>query len=375
MKCQYCNRTIPDESVFCMICGERVARKKREKKKEIKVPAPRQLKSGAWNIELRKEGQSITEPTKEECIARAQAIRAGFLKAEKAPQKQTLRSVVESYINDNAGTLSPSTIRGYDSMLRSRFQDVIDDDVNDINWQAAISAEAQQVSPKTVVNGWRLVSGALRHAGLPVPTVNLPQVPHPDRDWLDYSQIQAFLQAVRGKRCELACLLALHSLRESEIRALTKESLQDGVIHIRGAVVPDRNQKLVYKAQNKSRASRRDIPVMIPRVEELWPGEDEELHFQSSAPLRRMIESVCEKNNLPVISIHELRHSFASLAWHLKWDLMTTCAVGGWSTPDTVQKIYTHLAQRDKNRNISKMKAFYKRNSTNDFTNGIKEGQ
>ena len=76
-----------------MYCGERIARKKKTKKQEIRIPEPRQLKSGAWNIELRKEGESITEATPDACRARARAIRAGFLKAEKALPKQSLFSI------------------------------------------------------------------------------------------------------------------------------------------------------------------------------------------------------------------------------------------------------------------------------------------
>lgn len=52
MICRYCTKEIMDGSIFCSFCGERVARKKKAKKAEIKVPKPRQLKSGAWNIEL-----------------------------------------------------------------------------------------------------------------------------------------------------------------------------------------------------------------------------------------------------------------------------------------------------------------------------------
>lgn len=79
MKCKNCKRVIDDDSIFCKWCGERQIRE-RKKKDEIKVPSPRQLKSGKWNIELRAEGQSITEDTAALCEAKARAIRAGFWK-------------------------------------------------------------------------------------------------------------------------------------------------------------------------------------------------------------------------------------------------------------------------------------------------------
>ena len=121
--CKYCSREIPADSIYCPYCGERVARKKREKKREIKVPKPRQLKSGAWNIELRKEGESVTEATPEACTERARAIRAGFLKIEKAPPKQSLKSVIRKYVDDNEAVLAVDTVRSYESMLKNRFPD------------------------------------------------------------------------------------------------------------------------------------------------------------------------------------------------------------------------------------------------------------
>ena len=367
MNCKYCSHSIPADAIFCPYCGERVARKKREKRQEVKVPAPRQLKSGAWNIELRKEGISVTEATAEACTERARALRSGYLKIEKAPPKQSLDSVIQNYIAVNTNVLSPATIRGYESLRKSRFQSVMQEDVSGIDWQKVINQEAKEVKPKTLANAWRLVTGAYKYAGLPLPAVRLPQPVKQERPWLDYEQIQVFLDAVRGRKCELACLLALHSLRMSEILALKQGSVDGVYIRVRGSVVIDRNGEYVFKEANKTKNSRRDVPVMMERLTEIWPDTDPT--FQKHAAANEMVQSICRQAGLPEITMHSLRHSFASLAYHLKWDVMTTCAVGGWNTPDVVQSIYTHLAQQDKNSDIERMKSFYNGNSTNGFTN------
>ena len=78
MKCKSCGREIEDNSMFCNWCGEKQL-KERKKKDALKVPSPRKLASGNWRIYLDAEKQSITEPTKELCIAKAKAIRAGFI--------------------------------------------------------------------------------------------------------------------------------------------------------------------------------------------------------------------------------------------------------------------------------------------------------
>jgi integrase len=145
----------------------------------------------------------------------------------------------------------------------------------------------------------------------------------------------------------------------SEILALKHDSLKDGIIRIRGAVVINDAGEYVYKETNKTARSRRDVPVMIPRLKEIWPAGDPQ--FQKHAAINEMVGTICEGAGLPKITMHSLRHSFASLAWHLKWDSMTTCRVGGWSTPATVQGIYTHLAGQDLNESISRMKEFYEK--------------
>ena len=70
MKCKQCGREIPEAAIYCCWCGVKQLRERR-KKDAIKVPKPRKLRSGAWNIELRAEGQSITEATAELCEAKA----------------------------------------------------------------------------------------------------------------------------------------------------------------------------------------------------------------------------------------------------------------------------------------------------------------
>ena len=140
MKCKICKRDIPDNSIYCCWCGEKQLRE-RKKKDEIKVPKPRQLKSGKWNIELKAEGWSTTEDTPEECIIKAKAIRAGFLEARKAAPKITPRQAMQRYI-DRRELRSPATLLGYQTIMKNRFLSVTDKDVGTIDWQAAINAEA-----------------------------------------------------------------------------------------------------------------------------------------------------------------------------------------------------------------------------------------
>ena len=59
MKCCNCSREIPENSLYCNWCGKKQLR---EKEKKLKIPAPRQLPSGSWTVQLRREGVNVTEP-------------------------------------------------------------------------------------------------------------------------------------------------------------------------------------------------------------------------------------------------------------------------------------------------------------------------
>lgn len=365
MICKHCKNEIPDDLhfTFCGYCGERLIRE-RKKKNEIKVPKPRQLKSGTWNIELRAEGQSVTEPTEAACIAKARAIRAGFIEAKKKHEPLTLKAAIDKYISSRDNVLSPSTIRGYTYIRNNRFAGASDKDIFTYNdWQTAINADAADLSPATVAKAWGFICSVLRENGIQPPKVTLPQVVPDELPWLDYKQIKIFLKAIRGTDCEIGALLALHSLRRSELLAITPDRITGNVIHVRGSRVFDKNNKLIEKDTNKNPTSHRDVEIVIPRLSELvesYTGASDE-PFVTCHPntIRERINAICKANDLPKVGVHGLRRSFASLAYHLGWSERRTMATGGWSNLSTVHKIYIKLAEADEKVDIDKMKDFY----------------
>lgn len=369
MKCKACKRVIDDDSIYCKFCGERQIREKRKKKSSVSVPEPHQLPSGMWNVYLRKEGQSVTESTKERCRAKAAAIRAGFVETE-AKRKSagiTVGAAIDKYITDNANILSPSTLKSYKSYRKHRFQSIMDADISvKQDWQSVINAEAGEVSAKTVANAWRLITAALNANDVEITRVKLPKKARADRPWLDYDEITKFLSAIRDKPGELGALLALHSLRRSEIADLTKSDIdfKSGTVHVSGAMVYAPDGNLVHKDTNKTDKSQRTVPIVIPRLTELLQAApDGPLLDCTPSNLYERINRVCASAGLPEVGVHGLRHSFASLAYHLGWSEASTMQMGGWSNSKVVHEIYTHLSQKDHNKDIKKMQRFYKSRS------------
>lgn len=373
MLCKKCKNDIPVGSIFCNWCGTKQLRERKKKDGGVSIPSPRQLASGKWNIELRAEGVSGTFDTAAQCRDWARAVRAGYIEAKKNHSKMTVGKAIDLFLSDNSNVLSPSTLKGYKSYRKTRFTSLMDKDpAKPINWQAAINAEAAAVSPKSVANAWRLITVSLKTQGYDIPAVTLPKIAKASRPWLDYEEIQSFLKLIYGQPCELGALLALHGLRRSELLALDSSKIDLGreTISVSGAAVYGPDGDFVYKNTNKNARSQRVVPILIPRLKELLKDVDGLLITSKPNTLYVQVNRLCRQNGLPEVGVHGLRHSFASLAYHLGWSEATTMSVGGWSNSKTVHDIYTHHAQKDKNRDIKKMQRFYEKvNFTNEFTN------
>lgn len=351
MKCKYCKKELPDGASFCCWCGKSL------QVQEIKIPAARQLPSGKWNIQLKAEGVSITEDTRAKAEAKARAIRAGFVE-EKARSRGTLRGAIDRYIESKSNVLSPSTIAGYRSMQRNRFPEYMDKQMRSVNWKQAVNNEIPRCSPKTMKNAWGFVKTVLNENGIETDGIDIPIAPKTERPWLTPEQIPVFLAAIRGEPCELPALLALHSLRRSEIAALLPQDVTPGGIRVNGAVVAGEHHRLVRRAQNKTAKSQRVVPVLIDRVLDILPDSGGIITGHINIPARQ-IDRICRKNGLPEVGMHGLRHTFASLAWSLGIDELTTMRYGGWSDFKTVHDIYTHLSDTDAQKGAAKIREFY----------------
>lgn len=375
MQCSKCKNEIPDGSIYCNWCGAKQI-KERGTKKEITVPKARQLSSGKWFIQMRLGGQSIsvTEDTEALCTTKARAIKAGFLDDKKSSKSLTLSEAIDQYITARDAVLSPSTIRGYRTIQRTRFLEQMPRPLDvSRNWQSIVNAEARRCSAKTLANTWGFLCSVFREQGIASPKVTLPQIAKKELPWLDYDQILVFLDAIQGSNCELAALLALHSLRRSEIYALTarKIDLDKNIILLSGSVVLDENNQFVEKEANKNEASQRIVPIMIPRLRQLlietlenMQPDDPVLTVHPNS-IYSQINKTCKNVLLPQVGYHGLRRSFASLGHHLGIPELEVMAMGGWADYHVMHKHYLKLAAADRANAENRMTDFYKNANKN----------
>lgn len=349
----------------------------------MKVPTPRKLPSGTWFIQLRLNGESITvnAKTKKECIDKARLIKAEHKagvrvakKEKETPKSPTLSEAIDAYIEKRDAVLSPATIRGYRNIQKSRFQDTMGRRLSDINpgeWQGICNRESKICQPKTLKNGWGLISSVLyEETGEKPPKVKLPQIVKTDRPFLEPEQIRPFIEAVQGTQVEIPALLALSSLRCSEIVGLHWENvdLKKKIILVKGAMVHNENNVLVEKKENKNRSSARIVPIMIGELYDALSSSKKSDGFVTDLPphtIHRGIDNICKENGLPQVGIHGLRHSFVSLAYHLGVPEKIVMEIGGWSDYQTMRNIYTHIARSDVSKYTSKFSGFFSGENAN----------
>ena len=342
----------------------------------MKIPKAKKQKNGEYRIQLRLGGESIPVRafTDKECTNKARLIKAEYLAGKQiekvsSKEEQILQSIVEKFIDSRKAVLSPATIAGYNIIKNNRFKEYMQMKPSAItDWQAVINDEVKTgISAKTIKNSWALVSSSLEYSGIRSPNVKLPQIVQKTRPWLDADQIKIFVKAVKGKDCEIPALLALHSLRRSEILGLTFEKidLKKNIIHVEGAAVPGEDYKLVYKETNKTKHSRRNVPIMIPELRKAIlaiPKEKRKgkIYTKYQNIIWRDINRICKENNLPEVGVHGLRHSFASLAHHVGIPEQEAMLIGGWEDANTMHKIYEHISDADRLKSENKIAEFFK---------------
>lgn len=327
-----------------------------KKEKGYKKPVATQLPSGSWRCRVRVDGKdiTITRQTRKEAEAEAMAVKYGIIEARNdAGRKMTLGAAIDAYIEARTGALSPATLTAYRAYRTHAFQSLMGCDIyttQDAKFQNAIKAEQKRYSAKYIRNCWGLIAAAIREASGREIRAKLPPKAPTKKEYLRPKQIMPFVEAVHGRPVEIPALMALCSLRLSEILAVTWDDVdfQNNCIRVHGSRVRS-GSRLVDKAQNKNATSRRTVP-MIPQLRaalEAVPDKTGLVIKKQHNWIYKAINEVCDELGYPHVGNHGLRHSFASLAYHLQIPEKIAMEIGGWANDQTMHKIYTHLAEED----------------------------
>ena len=319
------------------------------------------LPSGRWRTQASKtvDGKlirkSFTADTKAEADYLAHQWRKAVVE-ESRPENKTLKEVCQMYIDLKAPILSPSTVAGYEKILRCNFQDYMNIRVGNLTklkCQQMVADEAKRISAKSVANAWGFVSSALRMYGyefkvsLPERADKVVQIPSPSQ----------LIPVIVGSDVELPCLLALWcGLTMSEIRGAKVEDVKDGILYINRVIV-DVDGVPTEKDQGKE--EKRTRAVRLPdHILNLLPMEGY-IETRHRNTIYRHFKALLEENGIPDMTFHQLRHVFATVGAMLQIPSKVMQEKGGWKTSHTMEKVYQHTFTEERNRADSEMDSYF----------------
>lgn len=314
----------------------------------------RKLKSGSWRCLVydytdengKRKYKSFTASTKKEAEYNASKYLTERITGQ--VNNYTVGDCITAYIKAKEEILSPTTIRGYLSLSRSSYGEIINRPVLKLSMaelQAWIGNLTFTHSAKTVRNIYGLFSAAI-NMFYPTITFNvtLPQLVPPDlyvptdddiKEIMDYfSEDIDMTNAI--------CLSAFGSLRRSEVCGInidTDLNRDTNTIYIHQAMVLDkRENEFIIKDTTKNKTSTRYVQFPQFVIDSL-PSHGMAVNLSPSIISDRFAESF-KYTGLPKFRFHDLRHYTASIMHAIGVPDAYIMKRGGWKTDVTLKKVY-----------------------------------
>ena len=302
-----------------------------------------QLPSGSYRVRKQINKRMITVVFDKK-PSQADILRALAEKAESVPTKGSFEAHASQYIHLRDDVISPSTVPGYESMLRNlpewfRMKDI--SQITQADLQKLVSEHSANHAPKTVHNVHGFVSAVLGqfrpnmriNTTLPQEVEFEPYVP-------SYEDVKAILDTSKDDlRYHIPFQLALMGLRRSEICALTPDDIDGNVLTINKAKVKDHNGKWIIKTTKTKKSARKlYIPDFLAE-EILSKGE---IFNGYPNTILVALNRYQDKLGIPRFRLHDCRHFFVSYAHDQGVPDADIIASTGHKTDYTMKKVYRH---------------------------------
>lgn len=320
----------------------------------------KKLPSGQWRTlvyshtdgEGKRKYKSFTSDTKWESEQMAAEYRAkNKANAARKGLDITVSEALERYIISKKTVLSPATVREYKRSAKNDFT-LLDDlklrDLTQEKIQITINNHAKTKSAKTVYNIHGLLSSVL---SMFYPefkfNTTLPQKQKTERRAPTDDDVKTLIKKAEGTEAELPILLAsVGSLRRSEIAELRVNNVTDTGIYVKQAIVQNENKEWVRKG-TKSEAGYRFVPLpqeIISKLKkvEILNDDDRIVKLNPNQIYKRVRKAVIE-SDITYISLHNLRHYYASVLHAIGVPDKYIMQYGGWSTDTVLKNVYQHV--------------------------------
>jgi len=311
----------------------------------------------SWRVQVyigrdeygKRKYSSVTASTKKEAERLAASVRIN----NHLKEDFTFIEASKHYIESRRNTLSPSTISGYEKIVRNhigkikniRLSRITNDDI-----QRQLDDLAAGHSPKTVENARAFISSVLKNFA---PELQLrlatPAKEKKERRIPSDDELQRILKSATDDFMRIAIeLAAFGGLRESEVSGLYPDCVHEDCISIRRVMVETSGGN-VLKETPKSFAGFRDVPIpirLLGQLQQIDRSADQPLIPYTPKQIRSRFETIRKKADCENISFHSLRHYFATYCHAQGLPDKSIARIGGWENVSTLQKIYEHSTRQ-----------------------------
>ncbi len=324
----------------------------------------KKLPSGSWRCRAFDSAtgkqKSFTASTKKEAEFLANEWLTGRRKLP--PENKTVKTCIEDYIKLKRDVLSPTTIKGYRSLLCNQFsKEFLSTEISkldNITIQQEINIITIENAPKTVHNANGLLSASLRtyfpefHY-----TVTLPKVQKRIRE---LPLPEDILPLFAGTDIEIPVLLAVWlGLRMSEITGLKRSDIVNGKITVQRTRVRVEGGEIVEKQSAKNVQSRRPLSVPVPILKLIDKTDGEYITELSGDKIYHHYTKIMQRAGLEGVTFHDLRHVNASTMLKLGIPDKYAMERGGWSTTSTLKRVYQETFSEERKNVDSKIDNYF----------------
>lgn len=315
-------------------------------------------KNGKWRClvydyadsDKKKHYKSFTADTKKQ--AELLAAQYALTKKDNRDNDLSLAEAFDKYIKMKYNVLSPSTIRGYKTIRKNYFGDLMPYKLSKLNSnliQASIDEMSARLTPKTVRNAHGLLHKVILtfEKNFEFDTT-LPQKIKPDYIIPTTEEVKRLISNADEKIKVPIMLAAFGSLRRSEICALTVDDFDDFGVRVNKAAVLDDDNKVRIKT-TKTIAGDRYVPLPADVLKEAKAWK-----YFGCKPyqLSGWFDKLMGNTDVPKFSFHKLRHYFASELHAQGIPDQYIKELGGWESVEMLHNIYQHT-MRDKKETMT----------------------
>jgi integrase len=254
--------------------------------------------------------------------------------------------------------LSPTTIKGYDKILRNTPQWFLDINLYDINesmMQKLIKEYGEDHAPKSTKNlhgFWHSVLDEYRSNF--TYTVKLPASAKKIEYEPTSKDIGAIVEYAKGTRYENIIRLCVLGLRRGEAMCIYSTDIdEDNVLTISKDLVVDKDNKIFIKDHPKTSASYRRIPIDDDLVSSIKLNGGK-AYTGSTSALNKFLRKAQDELGIPRFKLHMTRHFCAAYLHKSGYSDEEIMAWLGWDDPSTMSKIYRY--NLDPAENMADMK-------------------